>query len=222
MQSKSKGSQSAQANGPSDPQELRRFFSELRRVREIPDFFASMKQAYEKDPVHNGGFLIDSELIRMNEVRWCKVLAWLLSPKRGQIARSFQEHWLGAHGRLAVERELSNDNGESRYDLVLEDHRQRIVIEAKVGASEDKEQLRRYRDEHGQDARGILLTLRPGPMGDGELREIGFERKLWRDVADSLRATLERTDPPESDTTESLWRAVAWDFSNTIERYSEG
>jgi len=226
VRSKFDSTQLARDKDYADHQDLCRFFIDLRRVREIPDFFASMKRAYEKDPASNGGFLTDSDLVRTNEVRWCKVLAWLLSPKSGHIALEFQNQWLGSRGRLVIQREQCNDNGESRYDLVLDDHRKKIkiVIEAKVGASEDKGQLRRYREEHGQDARGIFLTLSPGPLGYGELREIGFERKLWSDVATSLRATatLGKSDPSESENPESLWRAIAWDFAFTIERHSKG
>jgi hypothetical protein len=179
------------------------------------------------------GFLLGSGLVDHREVRWCKVLAWLLRTDTGvdhKYAASLRMILIGNQlDGAVVGREVSNDDGSQRYDLEITSGRTRVVVEAKVEAPVDLDQLKKYQEDHcarfresGIELLGLLLILdhRDRPSDHEVIRKSMFEVRYWRKhVADPL--SLIANDAESDSFGQSLWCAIAKDFANVIHRYLE-
>lgn len=157
--------------------------------------------------------------LQHQELANCRVLAWLLDP--------LAPHGLGATAlrsllrhldHVAEEPPFSNVDGLERTAIVLEEARGRtradvvlygpswtIVIEAKMGATEQPEQGRRLADAW-PDAIYVFLTKRGKPMvTTGGSTWIPL---TWTTVFSLVGAALRHANPPSTPAAETARAAV--------------
>lgn len=171
-------------------------------------------------------FLLGSGLVREDETRWCRVLGWLLdSDSCDFLALGLQTLILRMHCRERVERPLSvdrevGDSGENRFDLVLSDSKRVIVIEAKVNAPKQDDQLIRYWQSEcgkGRTFHGLFLALEarrdiPRP----------WVPITWEQVAEYLKTLAASDEAKSCGAAGNRWLVIARDFRDMIRLTSRG
>lgn len=197
---------------------VRPWFDEYRRLVAVEVFYETYRtRCARRGRRRRQNFFSGSELLRTDEVRWCKVLRWLLDPETGaaaaeQLQQSLLEKaGLKVSGLLtAVEREVRENDG-NRLDIVLRGRKRMVVIEAKVYAPVDLDQLKRYAQDKEQFS-GVLVTLKHEKSLPG-----GWSSVTWSDIAEALDSVAgELPEASAGAVAVERWRVVALDFAALI------
>jgi len=177
-------------------------------------------------------FFLGSDFLREDEVSWCRVLYWLLDDRTYQYAAAFKKKLLKPFklecGRAdKIHREHPTADGTGRHDILIESESWDLLIEAKVNAPIDPDQLQRYSENHkrltSKHVSGLLLT---GPEveafldrnSDGKI----WEHITWPQLADYLQTTLSLEGEPaipvqvSPSLAQARWEVVALDFIDVI------
>jgi hypothetical protein len=207
--------------------DLIRWFREYRRREGTRLFFEEYRDRVNRrgDPgIQN--FLMGSELVRHHEVQWCCVLYWLVNPQScPTLATSFlckivtelaKAPWCASKTHV-VGREKPNQDGSMRFDITLENDLRRVVIEAKVRARIDKNQLKDYCAQlHDRDFFGLLIT--GDDQFDGSKSPCDqWMHCTWRHIAQTIKACLsENTERDLQRPDERRWQTIAEDFAEFV------
>jgi len=172
----------------------------LDEARDFFDSFDTKWRAYLEEDAENSSILNIWRIadLGIDEVRNCRVLKWLLDPGETHcqgvrflncLLEAIGEPLVDEASRIQVRREVSMAEGHSRVDIMIESRSTVLLIEAKIRAEEDMDQLKRHSGGaqqriHGRRFIGKLLTEQGT---SGEALVAGFTRLLWSDVAGALR-----------------------------------
>lgn len=160
--------------------------------------------------------------VAFDEVKHCRVLAWLLDPNGAhQLGDRFLRQFIGdlsRRGVLAVQDDKSlgrvtvgveEAKGTTRADIVVRSPEWMILIEAKILAGEQPTQGARLESLWAEGEPVLVFLTKTGRrMKTGSGRWIGY---TWRDVKNCLRGCLEREQATDLST--------AREYLKTLEAY---
>ena len=178
-------------------------------------------------------FFLGSDFLREDEVSWCRVLYWLLDDRTYQYAAAFKKKLLKPFKRDCgradkIHREHPTADGTGRHDILIEGESWELLIEAKVNAPIDPDQLDRY-----SKARAPFTTnkvpcslLITGPQvkvfPDENSRAERWKHITWPQLADYLQTMLSLEGEPaipvqvSPSLAQARWEVIALDFIDVI------
>ncbi|MEE9312895.1 MAG: PD-(D/E)XK nuclease family protein [Planctomycetota bacterium] len=149
----------------------------------------------------------------MKELRWCRVLCWLLETSSGAAGATELQQRICSLARVddhvsfsAIGREITE--GDSRYDVVLVGQDLDLVIEAKVNAPSDMNQLDQYRQAFLKGTKkfaGLFLTKK-------KEKPDNWESATWCELAEVLEDICLSNKDNEG-RADRMWNLIANDFA---------